>query len=238
VDFLLPGGSLKPWETIELRDRNLRNFTARLGPSGGERGYEGMKKTGSPGYSWYIQGFMTPVMFMQRGITYTFVVEGGNNPRTIDHYHPFIITNEPVGGQTKNQVVLAGIEVTRRGQLQPTAAGTLCIWDHKLGFDRHTDSTILAFEKYRNKLNLACPKDAREPAILDVTPNSSWPDVVYYHSYSQPNMGSKIHIVDNLYGYDYAQHSSDDVDVSGAAAVASCVLVLCMCVSWTLGRLL
>ena len=71
-------------------------FSARLGPSGGERGFEGMKSTGSPGYSWYIQGFLTPDMYMQRGITYSFKVEGGNNPHNIETYHPFIITNEVI----------------------------------------------------------------------------------------------------------------------------------------------
>jgi hypothetical protein len=31
---------------------------------------------------------------------------------------------------------------------------------------------------------------------LQVTPNLTWPDVVYYHSYTTPYMGWKIHILD------------------------------------------
>lgn len=31
---------------------------------------------------------------------------------------------------------------------------------------------------------------------LEVTPNSSWPDIVYYNSFTHANMGWKIHIVD------------------------------------------
>ena len=69
-------------------------YSAKLGPSGGERGYEGVFGVGSPGYSWYIQGFITPDLYMQRGITYSFKVEGGNNPHHTETYHPFIITNE------------------------------------------------------------------------------------------------------------------------------------------------
>ena len=30
------------------------------------------------------------------------------------------------------------------------------------------------------------------------TPNITWPDVVYYNSYTTPYMGWKIHIVDNF----------------------------------------
>ena len=112
-----------------------------------------------------------------------------------------------MGGSSKSakRQILAGVEVTRRGQLRPTAAGRLCLWRHEQ-YDRHIDSSFATFESYRNKLKLRC-ENGSDPAILIVTPNSSWPDVVYYHSYVQPNMGAKIHIVDNLYG-DYRDISS------------------------------
>lgn len=32
--------------------------------------------------------------------------------------------------------------------------------------------------------------------MLEITPNSSWPDTVYYNSFTHANMGWKIHIVD------------------------------------------
>lgn len=35
---------------------------------------------------------------MVRGKTYTFVVEGGNNPDIPAKYHPFYISDDPVGG--------------------------------------------------------------------------------------------------------------------------------------------
>jgi len=37
-----------------------------------------------------------------------------------------------------------------------------------------------------------------ESASLEVTPNSSWPDVVYYNSFTHPNMGWRIHIIDSF----------------------------------------
>ncbi|KAF4533130.1 hypothetical protein B566_EDAN007941 [Ephemera danica] len=37
-----------------------------------------------------------------------------------------------------------------------------------------------------------------ESANLEVTPNTSWPDVVFYNSFTHPNMGWKIHIVDTF----------------------------------------
>ena len=46
-----------------------------------------------------------------------------------------------------------------------------------------------------------------------MTPNVTWPDVVYYNSYSTPYMGWKIHIVDNFRqkprrsGFGAASHS-------------------------------
>ena len=47
-------------------------------------------------------------------------VEGGSNPRSAEFYHPFVITDEPMGGydrlteKQKDEVrVLAGVEFTR-----------------------------------------------------------------------------------------------------------------------------
>ena len=47
---------------------------------------------------WFIEGFMAPELYLRRGLTYTFKIEGGGNPRSAEYYHPFIITDEPVGG--------------------------------------------------------------------------------------------------------------------------------------------
>jgi len=97
---------------------------------------------------------------------------------------------------------LAGIETTRRGQSRPTVAGRLCLWTHEekgktvfKASDRRLDESYPTFEKFRNSLKLRC-ENGSEPSIVEITPNSSWPDVVYYHSYTQPGMGWKIHVLD------------------------------------------
>lgn len=41
---------------------------------------------------------MIPEINVVRGKTYTFVVEGGHDPDVAAKYHPFYITDDPVGG--------------------------------------------------------------------------------------------------------------------------------------------
>ena len=133
----------KRWGPFRLFDPTLRSFDARLGPSGGEKGYAGTTGLPSSGLAWYINGYMTPELYLRRGLTYAFRVEGGNDPYKPEYYHPFIVTNEPVGGferltdaQKKNVRILAGVEFTRRGVPQTTASGRLCLWKHRDGADR------------------------------------------------------------------------------------------------------
>lgn len=50
------------------------------------------------GIAWYINGLLVPEVTLVRGRKYTFVVEGGSDPAQPARYHPFYITNDPVGG--------------------------------------------------------------------------------------------------------------------------------------------
>lgn len=50
------------------------------------------------GISWYINGLLIPEINVVRGRRYTFVVEGGLDPETPARYHPFYITDDPIGG--------------------------------------------------------------------------------------------------------------------------------------------
>ena len=49
----------------------------------------------------YVEGLMTPDLYLRRGLQYTFKIEGGNNAASAEFYHPFIITDEPVGGYNR-----------------------------------------------------------------------------------------------------------------------------------------
>jgi len=152
-----------PWGQFKIFEPSLRLFSLKIGPSGGPRGYEGI--TGLPGsdLAWYVNGLLVPELYLRRELTYNFQVEGGDDPHSPTHYHPLIITDEPVGGyeqmtakQRNKTRVLAGVEFTRRGQPRPTAAGRLCLWRHSGQRDRRLDNDITTYQKFRNSLQLFC----------------------------------------------------------------------------------
>lgn len=71
--------------------------------------------------------------------------------------------------------------------------------------DRRLDDTIFpSFKKYNRTLRYTC--ETGDPAILEITPNSSWPDVVYYNSFTHANMGWRIRIVDS-----YTKNSANNL---------------------------
>ncbi|ERL84021.1 hypothetical protein D910_01340, partial [Dendroctonus ponderosae] len=82
----------------------------------------------STALAWYINGLLAPEIWLRRGLTYVFKVNGGNDPHSPEYYHPLIITDDPHGGydrltdvaQSKVRV-LAGVEYSRRGRPRPTA---------------------------------------------------------------------------------------------------------------------
>lgn len=197
-----PEPEVELWERNAISDKSIRSFTATLGPSGGKKGYTGITKHVSNGLAWYINGFMAPDLVLRRGLTYSFKVRGGNNPHSPDYYHPMVITDEPHGGydrlsdlkQTEIRV-LAGVEYSRRGRPKPTAAGPLCVSKYPSWQDRRLDDNFPTFRKFNRSLISEC--DGNGGAILEITPNSSWPDTVYYNSFTQRNMGWRIHIVDS-----------------------------------------
>ncbi|XP_037030549.1 protein Skeletor, isoforms B/C [Bradysia coprophila] len=190
------------WDRAQIFERSIRTFTTALGPAGGKRGYAGITGHVSNGLAWYINGLLVPELWLRRGLTYEFKVRGGNNPHSPEYYHPLVITDEPRGGfdrlteAKQNEIrVLAGVEFTRRGRPKPTAVGPLCLGKHPDTKDRRLDDTYATFKKFNRTLRWSC--EAGDPAILQITPNTSWPDTVYYNSFTHANMGWKIHIVDS-----------------------------------------
>lgn len=73
-------------------------FYAQMGPTGGKKGYSAITGHVGWGISWYINGLLIPEINLVRGKTYTFVVEGGFDPEVSAKYHPFYITDDPIGG--------------------------------------------------------------------------------------------------------------------------------------------
>ena len=50
------------------------------------------------GIAYYINDSMIPVLRLRRNVTYTFIVEAGNDPNDGPNYHPFYITDSEDGG--------------------------------------------------------------------------------------------------------------------------------------------
>lgn len=123
---------VKTWGPHRHFDYSLRTFDARLGPPGGAKGYSGITGMPSNGFVWYVNGYVASELYMRRGLTYAFRVEGGDDPYNPDFYNPLVISTDPVGGyerlsNEKNSRirVLAGLEYTRRGVPRPTASGNI-----------------------------------------------------------------------------------------------------------------
>lgn len=172
------------------------------------------------GISWYINGLLIPEINVVRGKTYTFVVEGGNDIDTPAKYHPFYITDDPVGGYEykteeerevslghvkiclKNNLkishpqaikVFAGIHRARNGKVTPTGVGRICNWtpDQK----GPTADEYPSFGAYQRSLTLKC--DEGEPGIITWTPDENTPDTVYYQCFTHRYLGWKINVHDS-----------------------------------------
>ncbi|XP_021913275.1 protein Skeletor, isoforms B/C [Zootermopsis nevadensis] len=191
--------TLKPWPPAVITGESV--FSARIGPTGGKRGYTPITGHPSWGISWYINDLLIPEIYVERGQTYTFIVEGGNDRTNPARYHPFYITDSSEGGfgqkseaEQKKQRVFAGVRYDAEGYPYPTAAGHYCEWAHKT-IDRSAE--METFDEYLDTLRLEC--DDGEPAYLNWTVATETPDLLYYQCYSHTHLGWKIHVVDMGY---------------------------------------
>ncbi|XP_078610306.1 protein Skeletor, isoforms B/C-like [Branchiostoma floridae x Branchiostoma japonicum] len=182
-----------PWPANVIND-DVTNFTVRIGPTGGRRGYEAI--TGQPGWgiTWWINDLLIPELTLTRGQNYSFIVEGGDDPSQPARYHPFYITDDPIGGfvqktaAEKQQVgVFAGVDDAGL----PTAAGRYCEYTSPGGDTSETSET---FAEYYRTLNLTC--ESGQSARLSWTPDHNTPDLVYYQCYTHQYLGWKINVVD------------------------------------------
>ncbi|VDK84196.1 unnamed protein product [Litomosoides sigmodontis] len=184
------------WPLISLLGTDDRlNFTFQLGPPGGRRGYQFMAHARPAKYVWYVNGYLADI-YLKRGVTYTFNVEGGDDKSTSDFYNPLYISDDPFGGYAK-------LSSDEREQVKIVAghnpnetAGRLCLWSHD-GEDDEDADKFSSFIEYRRSLKLKCIETSKT-ATFHFTPKAETPDTLYYQSYSTYNMGWKIHVVDDL----------------------------------------
>ncbi|CAG5020852.1 unnamed protein product [Parnassius apollo] len=192
----LAAGGPVPWPARVLAAQ--RSFTARIGPTGGTRGYTPITGHPSWGIAWYINDQLIPEIYVERGQTYTFLVEGGDDRTNPAKFHPFYISDSSEGGfgqkreeDQRKQRVFAGVAYDNEGYPYPTAVGRYCEWTHKTIDQSATSET---FEDYMKTLQLECNEG--EPAVLNWTVAHETPDLVYYQCYTHNNLGWKIHVVD------------------------------------------
>lgn len=126
MDSIPDENAPKPWSIRKIVGE--KNITARIGPTGGKRGYEA--QTGSPswGIAWYLNDQLIPELYVERGETYTFTVEGGDKSNNPAKYHPFYITDSAEGGigqasedEQQRAHNYAGTHVDNQGYTNPTA---------------------------------------------------------------------------------------------------------------------
>lgn len=187
------------WEPRILRA--VTNFTATIGPTGGDRGYPSATQYRQRGLAWWINEMLTPEIFVERGQTYYFTVHGGEDQAANARHHPLYITSSPEGGfnmktleEQENERVFAGVSFMKDKMPKPTAVGSLCLWK-LIGQDMWQQSET--FEIYKDSLYKEC--ESGLPGSLTWTVAEDTPDLVYYQCFRHLNMGWKIHVVDSGY---------------------------------------
>ncbi|CAN7999777.1 unnamed protein product, partial [Ixodes pacificus] len=159
-----------------------RTFRMQIGPAGGRKGYQAITGHVGWGIAWYVNGLLIPELWVERGKTYTFIVEGGNDPENSAKNHPLYITSDPGGGyehkstaDRKVERLFAGVGRHKNNKPYPTAAGRLCEWQLPLG---ELPDRWPTFEQFRERLTLQCRPGAA--AYMQWTPDRSTPDLVHY----------------------------------------------------------
>ncbi|XP_067619850.1 protein Skeletor, isoforms B/C isoform X2 [Eurosta solidaginis] len=195
-------GTNRAWDipAIQCYEPEDGVFYAQMGPTGGKHGYSAITGHVGWGISWYINGLLIPEIHVLRGKTYTFVVEGGTDVDTPAKYHPFYITDDPVGGyehkreEEKEAVrIFAGVHRSRSGQLTPKGVGRLCNWTPDV--DGPPADDYQSFGAYQRTLTLKC--EPGEPGVITWTPDHNTPDTVYYQCFTHRYLGWKIHVHDS-----------------------------------------
>lgn len=190
------------WEIPPIICPSDRTFRAQIGPTGGKKGYQAITGKVGWGIAWYINGLLIPELVVQRGKTYTFIVEGGNDPVHSSRRHPFYITDNAEGGydyrkdeERAQQKIFAGaILRTSDGQVVPTAQGRLCEWKMPPPGSAKADS-FADFFAFQRTLNLQCSPG--KAAVIKWTPDADTPDTVYYQCWTHRYLGWKIRVVDS-----------------------------------------
>ncbi|XP_078051829.1 uncharacterized protein LOC144477975, partial [Augochlora pura] len=196
-----PAPKTDAWDIppIQCNEPDDRVLYAQMGPTGGKHGYPAITGHVGWGISWYINGLLIPEINVVRGQKYTFVVEGGENPDVPARYHPFYITDDPIGGyqhktpEEKAKVKIFAGATRQRGQYRPTGVGRLCNWLPDP--EQPMADEFSSFGAYQRTLTLTC--DMGDPGYVEWTPDNNTPDTVYYQCFTHRYLGWKINVLDS-----------------------------------------
>ncbi|KAK9718424.1 Electron transfer DM13 [Popillia japonica] len=227
---LLDENTTKAFQAMKIEGIHILH--AKVGPTGGKKGYSAITGQPSWGISWYINDLLIPEITVVRGQTYVFIVEGGNDKTNTPRYHPLYVTDSSEGGygqknpseQVKERIY-AGVAFDHNGYPYPTAAGRYCEYSH-VAIDLVDQSDT--FDDYFKTLKLLCEEG--EVAHLNWTVPLDAPNTLYYQCYIHRNLGWKINVVDASSAKKFIPYVSLVVAVS--------ILAIWIPTQWTRCRIL
>ena len=192
-----------PWDILPLCiDYQNNQIQASIGNTGGRQGYEAITGRVGWGIAWYLNGLLIPEVYVLRGTTVTFLVNGGEDPTDSALYHPFYITNSSEGGINVlaeaggyiTETVLAGLDYNSITQtVSDLTVGPYCEWTETQG----NGNNFNTFEDYKDTLQYSCSSSVASGSF-EWTPDVATSNLVYYQCATHRLLGWKIHVVDSL----------------------------------------
>ena len=192
-----------PWVIPALCINSDNNeIRASIGNTGGRQGYKGITGRDGWGIAWFLNGLLIPEVYVLRGTTVKFYVNGGDDPSDSAEYHPFYLTSSDEGGiytlaqggQPVTETVYAGLDFNQSsGAVTNLAVGPYCEWSETQGIGDNFNT----FEEYQNTLVYSCDASVAAGTFewpTDTNTNS----LLYYQCATHKLLGWKIKVVDSL----------------------------------------
>ncbi|KAI6661625.1 Protein Skeletor, isoforms B/C [Oopsacas minuta] len=192
-----------PWKVPPIciePDNNQIN--AAIGNTGGVQGYKGITGKDGWGIAWYLNGYLIPEVYVLRGTTVRFYVNGGNDPDDSASYHPLYITSSNEGGinvlqeagESITETVYAGLDYNQAAQtVTDLTVGPYCEWEETEGGGDNFNS----FSRYEETLEYSCSSTVLS-GIFEWTANTESNGPFYYQCATHRLLGWKIYVVDDL----------------------------------------
>ena len=192
-----------PWVIPPLCiDSNYNSINASIGNTGGRQGYKGITGKDGWGIAWYLNGRLIPEIYVLRGTTVKFFVNGGDDPSNSAQYHPFYLTSSDEGGVftlaqaglAVTETVYAGLEHNQSsGEITNLSVGPYCEWTETQGIGDNFNS----FEEYHDTLVYSCNAGV-SAGTFEWATDANTNSLLYYQCATHKLLGWKIKVVDSL----------------------------------------